>query len=749
MRISSLSKGSHFIDTHFPPNSASLVQNPQKLSGSDAAAWGMYTWVHCSDLPDSSEAKVANEVSPLYVTQGQLGNCYFVSVLVSLGLTPERVRSLICPEVKASKKEKFSVSVYPMGIRTQITVDGYFPYLEGCQSLAFSKSGASELWPMILEKSWAKYLGSYHNAVGLSSMAAFTFLSGFPSISIHHAKTTPEELWKTLAKAQENKFAMVCSSIDVQESQEDEKYSVFGLVSKHAYTLVEVKEKQGAKRVQKVVKIRNPWGRLEWIGGVGTNSNIMPSSIIRKGEGMFYMNFEDFYKYFDAVTICNYQPTFFHETASLLLADNLVEYVVKVKVTKESAAYFQLILDFRKEMVPISMIIGYKNPKSKKVEYIASEQMISSRIFIEETLKKGKYICDLIIKDAKSQNHTNASFVVSTEGQHSVQLLNKRSKKDFYISSLLRTCILKQGKRERLAQGIYKYSSPTSILNNYFAGLYINFSVSTALYVEVQYADSRAVQILGLEGKDAKYQAVVKPREEKCICMKLNKSENGYRYTYKVLLDKPKLELIEEAHKGNLKKSSDVTLTKGFVYKSYQHDLGFIFEFANHTSDIIFNGKFEFTLTNLKIMEPCENDCLIIKLQPREVKYVVLKAKDPFSLRSTYSVSYMHESKAVSRSKDEIIGKLKNSGSEKKLQNNASIYSKYIDNDYYLLVTNYTEKTLAFTLTFSNIKNLECSEGESWKEMLKPNEREKIKVLKQRKVFKETECSYKISYEFI
>lgn len=749
MRISSLSKNSHFIDARFPPNSASLVQHPQKLSPSDAVTWGMYTWIHCSDLPDSAEARVANDISPLYVTQGQLGNCYFVSVLVSLALTPERVRGLICSEVKDNEKEKFSVNVYPMGIRTEITVDGYFPYLEGCQSLAFSKTGATELWPMILEKSWAKYLGSYHNAVALNPAAAFTFLSGFPSDSIHHAKTTPEELWKALTKAQEKKFVMTCSSIDAKESQQDEKYSALGLVPKHAYTLMEVKEKKGAKRVQRLVKIRNPWGRLEWIGGVGTNSNIMPSSIIRKGEGIFHMNFEDFYKYFEAVTICNHQSTFTHETISLPLADDLVEYVVKVKVTKESAAYFQLLLDFRNEMVPISMIVGYKNPRNKKVEYLASELIISNRIFIEENLKKGKYICGLTIKDAKKQKHTNASFIVSTEGQHSVQLLSKNSKKNSYIASLLRTYILKKGKKERLGQGVYKYSSPTSILNSYFADLYINFSESMTLYAEVQYANSKAVQILGLGGEDAKYQAVVKPREEKCVCMKLNKSESNYKYTYKTLLDKPKLELIKEVHRGSLKKSSDVTLAKGFTYKSYQYDLGFIFEFVNCTSDTVFAGKFEFTLTNLKFVEPCENDRLIIRLQPKEVKYVTLRAKDPFSLRSTYSISYTHESKAVSRSQGEIVSELKNSGSERKLGDNASIHAKYIDNDYYLLVTNSTEKTLVFTVTFSNIKNLECSEGDTWRERLQPHEKEKLKMLKQQEAFKETECRYRISYEFV
>jgi hypothetical protein len=743
MRIYSRSKGSHYIDTSFPPNSTSLIRYPEKLSANELILWKVYKWIHCSELPDNRKAQVANDISALYVTQGQLGNCYFVSVLISLGLIPERIRNLISHEVKGSERERFSVNVYPMGICTKIEVDGYFPYVDRCQSLAFSKSDKSELWPMILEKSWAKYLGSYHAAAGLSPAVAFTFLSGFPSVNVRLSETKANELWNILTKAQDNKFSMVCSSLDCKEAQQDEGYRSLGLVSNHAYTLLGVKEKKGAKRMQKLVKVRNPWGRLEWAGAVGTTSNVMSGSVITKGEGVFYMNFEDFYKYFETVTICKYQPTFIHETVKLELEG--VEHVVKVKVTKETVGYFQLILDFKKELVPLSMVMGYRNPNNRSVEYVASDQIISNRLFIEQKLKKGKYICFISIKDKKS--HTNATFIASTEGQHTIKHVNKETKRMAYLRSMLRTYVVKKGKKERLGQGVYKYYTQTAIPGGYFADLYTNFSKESTLYTEVQYANANAVRVI--PSNEGGYKVTVSPSEEACLCMKINEQETNYRYTYKALLDKPKLELIEEVHKGKLKLSSNVTVTKGFGYKSYQHDLGFIFEFVNYTSDTTFAGKFEFTLINLKFLDPCDNNCLIIQLQPKEVKYAVLKAKDPFSLKSTYSISYMHESKLLNRSKEDLIRELKERGKETRLERGgACIYAKYIDSDYYIMVTNSTGRTLSFEITFNGVKNLSCSEGESWKDTLNPAEREKIKVLKRRESFKETKCVFRISYQF-
>eukprot|EP00826_Nyctotherus_ovalis_P011865 TRINITY_DN13091_c0_g1_i1.p2 TRINITY_DN13091_c0_g1~~TRINITY_DN13091_c0_g1_i1.p2 ORF type:complete len:145 (-),score=5.31 TRINITY_DN13091_c0_g1_i1:232-666(-) len=140
MKIYSGSTSSHFIDREFEPTERSLLRYPDKLSANDAVLWSMYAWTHCSDLPGNGGAKVVSSVTPLDVKQGSLGNCYFISTLVSLAAVPERIQRLFDP-VSDSEREKFSVNVYPMGIRTKITVDGYLPYAENFLVQLFESMG--------------------------------------------------------------------------------------------------------------------------------------------------------------------------------------------------------------------------------------------------------------------------------------------------------------------------------------------------------------------------------------------------------------------------------------------------------------------------------------------------------------------------------------------------------------------------------------------------------------------------------
>ena len=81
-------------------------------------------------------------------------------------------------------------------------------------------------------------------------------------------------------------------------------------------------------------------------------------------------------------------------------------------------------------------------------------------------------------------------------------------------------------------------------------------------------------------------------------------------------------------------------------------------------------------------------------------------------------------------------------------EKNTSAYSKYIDNDYYIMVTNSTERILSFEITFNDLENIDCNEGKLWKDTLSPGEGEKIKVFKQKESFKAPRCGYIISYKF-
>jgi hypothetical protein len=80
-----------------------------------------------------------------------------------------------------------------------------------------------------------------------------------------------------------------------------------GLVSGHAYSVIQVKEGLG----QKLLNIRNPWGEFEWDGPWSDNSPYWTEEMIEEfrpnfdaNDGAFWMSLEDFVAKFEEVSIC-------------------------------------------------------------------------------------------------------------------------------------------------------------------------------------------------------------------------------------------------------------------------------------------------------------------------------------------------------------------------------------------------------------------------------------------------------------
>ena len=87
-----------------------------------------------------------------------------------------------------------------------------------------------------------------------------------------------------------------------------------GLVDSHAYTLVAAKEiTLDNLSIEKLVKVRNPYGMKEWTGDWSDNSKkwtVRTRAQVdgeNKEDGSFFMSFADFIKFFTTTTICYYQ----------------------------------------------------------------------------------------------------------------------------------------------------------------------------------------------------------------------------------------------------------------------------------------------------------------------------------------------------------------------------------------------------------------------------------------------------------
>jgi len=61
-----------------------------------------------------------------------------------------------------------------------VVIDSFFPFLESYNELIFAKPNGNELWVILLEKAWAKFLGAYKNCEGIPASITLNHLLGVP-----------------------------------------------------------------------------------------------------------------------------------------------------------------------------------------------------------------------------------------------------------------------------------------------------------------------------------------------------------------------------------------------------------------------------------------------------------------------------------------------------------------------------------------------------------------------------------------
>lgn len=90
----------------------------------------------------------------------------------------------------------------------------------------------------------------------------------------------------------------------------------------HAYTISQKAELTVKNRQVRLLRLRNPWGRIEWKGAWSDHSSdwsqVSPSvktslEFTIANEGEFWMCFEDFCRSFDSIQFCHMTPDAFSE----------------------------------------------------------------------------------------------------------------------------------------------------------------------------------------------------------------------------------------------------------------------------------------------------------------------------------------------------------------------------------------------------------------------------------------------------
>ena len=396
-----------YKDAAFPPNDFSFMGK-----GRDGAYLDQFEakqrlikdseveWKRITDIVPKPVI-FEDTINMQFVKYGRVSLPYFYSVLSALADKCPSIFTKIIVNKDFNPKGQYQVKLYVDGQCQTITIDDYFPVLKGTNVYFFTRPSNFEIWPLLIEKAWAKVNGGYLNIINLWPGDLFKALTGFTYDELIHPDMREKELFEQLSDIKKNKgfaFGLTKDNPEVEQK---------GLYIYRTYIVENVEKIEiGNEIYTYLVKLRDPELEQDWNGDYSPTSNLwtdkIKSSMKDKSElrdGEFWISITDYLKLFLRTDICHmltdgYTKYFKFKKVELTTPKVFNYYVqedgiVSISILEKNWHFHR---ELRNISHPTSLIVAEYDPSNNSIKKIYSKYENNEDLELTKTLTKGYYL---------------------------------------------------------------------------------------------------------------------------------------------------------------------------------------------------------------------------------------------------------------------------------------------------------------------------------------------------------------------
>lgn len=267
-----------------------------------------------SCLNSKTASRLFDNIEPADIAQGQLGDCWLLAALATLSERPELIQNAFAT-LSFNPRGKYIIRLYDSQTKSfkRFAIDDYIPCNSTTGKPIYTNLLSNEMWPLLLEKAFAKMHGGYGKLNGGLPLDAMKAITGYAGDRMILSQKSDAKVFDQLKRYYESGCILACGTKGQDKTRQEGRESVKGsIVGGHAYSILGIYEPMLTTSKVRLLKLRNPWGSFEWKGewsDSSSNWTTYPGVALEIGkpkeanDGIFYIAWEDFLNYYDLVDI--------------------------------------------------------------------------------------------------------------------------------------------------------------------------------------------------------------------------------------------------------------------------------------------------------------------------------------------------------------------------------------------------------------------------------------------------------------